>query len=90
MPHFVADETGDIWLDEIDWQGKEWADTVGNLGIDWRLWDLPGLPTRQRTLLEAKRALRSRPTPPTASSSGPSAHVHAVVGMPTTTGGVVP
>lgn len=64
MPHFVVDETGDIWLDEIDWQGEEWADTVGNLGIDWRLWDLPGLPTRQRAQLEAKRAVRSRPTPP--------------------------
>lgn len=64
MPHFVVDETGDIWLDEIDWQAHEWADTVGNLGIDWRLWDLPGLPTRQRAALEQKRAQQSRPTPP--------------------------
>lgn len=64
MPHFVVDETGDIWLDDIDWQANEFADTVGNLGIDWRLWDLPGLPVRQRSLLEAKRAVRSRPVPP--------------------------
>jgi hypothetical protein len=97
MQHVEDADTGDFWVIGLDGTGRMYARPVKECPQPdyWALYgpvfDAIGqpLPKVPHALLQAMYDRQGKPTMPDP-VEGFHPHVHAVVGMPTTTGGVVP